>query len=299
MNIVGFLSLFASLLFGIQHVANISDIPDVINSPEVQQQQYFIPTSLNAEGVLLIDPTKNDSYVSRNNKKYFPIASLTKIMTAYVALEHLGPRTEIRVSKDAVKTEGAAGQLYVGEIFSLKDLITIMMVESSNDAASAIAEHLGRMLGAKSYKDSIIVFVNLLNQSAKELGMHQSIFQNPTGLDLKGKSPSNYATANDLAILVGESMKYPVIWESTRLSGISITSINGIRHTIHNTNTLAFRIPNLIGSKTGTTDSANEALIILYEFPLGTPLALILLNADPGTRIQNALDFLRANGMIS
>jgi len=108
------------------------------------------------------------------------------MMTAVIVLENYSLEDQIAISKKAIDTFGIAGEFKEGEIFSVKDLLYILLVESSNDAAEALAEKIGREN-----------FVSLMNQKAQKLGMENTVFLNPSGLDFDPKE-ENQSTARDL-----------------------------------------------------------------------------------------------------
>lgn len=251
-----------------------------------------IPKNIHADAVLLGDISTGQIIGGRDTGSRLPIASISKVMTAYVALQELSLETEIHVSLDAIKTEGPAGNFTVGETFLLRDLINVMMIESSNDAAAAIAEHIGRINGGETYKESQQIFIKLLNDYALELGMHSTIFQSPSGLDLPSGQPSNLSSAEDLFKLVLASREYPDIWSSTRNSIMSTRSQTGLLHNLENTNKLAGELPYLIGSKTGTTITAGESNVLLLERPLGSPKLIVLLGMPFGSRNETITTFI-------
>ena len=236
-----------------------------------------------------------------------PLASVTKIMTAYLALRELGPDYSVNVSQEAVATEGIAGDLQAGEVLTIKDLIVMMMTYSSNDAAMAVAEALGRAYGSprlasssgeagsSHFSDAIARTVWLMNEEARLLGMWYTMFQNPTGLDFKN-GPSNFSTARDMVLLLQATRAQPLLWDLARIDEPRVISQNGIAHDLLNLN--PFRdFPHYVGGKTGTTDYAGENLVMLFERPLGKLHALILFGAPPGQReieAKKLLDWINA-----
>ncbi|MSR75976.1 MAG: D-alanyl-D-alanine carboxypeptidase [Candidatus Ryanbacteria bacterium] len=228
-----------------------------------------------------------------------PIASISKVMTGLLALEVLPLNTPIILSKEAIKTQGEVGDFQEGEVFALRDALYALMMPSSNDMAMAIAETVGERLGGDTFDEKIERFVVLMNKKADTLGMHNTAYRNPTGLDLDDGKPSNFSSANDLLKLIQFSMKTPLLWEPSREGGKIITSFGQVRHEIINSNALTPYIVNFVGSKTGTTERAGESIIIIYETILGRPQALIMLSAEPGQRIIEASSLLlKTGGML-
>lgn len=229
-------------------------------------------------------------FYALNSSAQLPLASITKIMTVYLALRELGPDYLVVVSDEAIATEGIAGDLQAGERITMKDLALMAMTFSSNDAAMALAEALGRAQGARTFSDAVARAVFSMNEEAFALGMRHTFFQNPTGLDFEN-GPSNFSTAEDWALLLQTTLAHPLLWDLTRDPAPRAISIDGMTHELINLN--PFRdFSHYVGGKTGTTDSAGENMVMLFEKPLGKLHALILFGASPGTREQEAQKLL-------
>ncbi|MBO9597905.1 MAG: D-alanyl-D-alanine carboxypeptidase [Cohnella sp.] len=151
------------------------------------------PPANNAKGVSLIDVSSGRIIYSKRGDDPMLIASLTKIMTAIVAIEHGRLDDQVTVSKRAAGKEGSSIYLKVGEKIQLRNLIYGLMLRSGNDAATAIAEHVG---------GSVEGFAFLMNKKAAEIGLSNSQYMNPHGLD----EPGHYASANDLAKLTAYAL---------------------------------------------------------------------------------------------
>lgn len=263
-----------------------------------KRKTLTVPEEIVANSVLLGDLSTGEIITGRDTAARLPIASISKVMTAYVAARELSLDTEIGVSLSAIRTEGPAGNFVVGETFRMDDLMSIMMIESSNDAASAIAEYIGEIHGGETYAERQQIFIELLNDYAFELGMHSTIFQSPSGLDLPSGQPSNLSNAEDLFKLILASREYPSIWSSTRNNRMFIQSQTGLMHSLSNTNQSAGDLAHLIGSKTGTTITAGESNVLLLERPLGSPKLIILLGMPFGSRagtINAFIDYVTLN----
>jgi len=137
-----------------------------------------------------------------------------------------------------------------------------------------------------------------MNDKSFELGMIHTFFQNHTGLDIEDLWASNYSTPKELTILTRAALKHPLIWELSRESASVIYSLDRWPHFINNVNILAAIIPSFIGGKTGNTDSAGGSLILVFERPLGKPIALILLDSTRESRFSDAEILLRANNIL-
>ncbi|WP_044876391.1 D-alanyl-D-alanine carboxypeptidase family protein [Paenibacillus sp. IHBB 10380] len=153
-----------------------------------------IPTmATHAQAAALIDVTSGRLLYSSHGDEELRIASLTKIMTAIVAIEYGQLHKPVSVGKNAYAKEGSSIYLKLGEQMSLEHMLYGLMLRSGNDAATAIAEHIG---GSEEG------FVLLMNTKAEELGLQHTQFRNPHGLDAEG----HYSSANDLATLTAYAM---------------------------------------------------------------------------------------------
>lgn len=153
-----------------------------------------------AQAAALIDVTSGRLLYSKNGDKRLRIASLTKIMTAIVAIEHGKLSDRVTVSKNAFAKEGSSLFLKLGEEMTLENLLYGLMLRSGNDAATAIAEHVG---GTEEG------FVLLMNQKAQELGLTNTHFMNPHGLD----HDEHYSSANDVARMTAYALQNPTFKE--------------------------------------------------------------------------------------
>ncbi|WP_102710763.1 D-alanyl-D-alanine carboxypeptidase family protein [Paenibacillus castaneae] len=167
------------------------------------------PMKTNAKASALIDVESGRVLFSHNGNTSMRIASLTKIMTAIVAIEHGKLKDMVKVSKRAVGKEGSSIYLQLNEEMSLSHMLYGLMLRSGNDAATAIAEHVG---GSEEG------FVHLMNEKAAFLGLNNTQFKNPHGLDEDG----HYSSANDLAKLTAYALKNKVFAEivSTRVKKV-------------------------------------------------------------------------------
>ncbi len=169
-----------------------------------------------------------------------PIASITKLMTAIVALEHARPSDVVRVSDEAAGLGGSTVFLRVGEELTVAELVRAMLVPSANDAATALALHVGR--------GSTDRFVSLMNAEARELGLSDTSFANPHGLDELGHESS----ARDTTVLVRYALGVPLIRDALGRSSFSLPG----RQEFPTTDDLLASWPPLLGGKTGHTQAA-------------------------------------------
>ena len=236
----------------------LTSTPSPTPTPEIIESLKPEPTP-EAKAIISVALTLDDesNVISQNailkkavNEK-LPIASLTKLMTALVALENYDLLQPIIISYDATSQDGDMGQFKVGEIFSAKEILYSMLMESSNDAAYALSEAIGTE-----------AFVNLMNLEANKLGLENTNFSNPMGFDSK----DNYSSAEDLVKLSTHFFQKPLILEilSTKEKNI-YTSDGIIHHTAINTNELLRDTPEIVGGKTGYTAGAQGCLISILK----------------------------------
>lgn len=204
---------------------------------------------VNAESAALIDVKSGRILYSRQGDKRMRIASLTKIMTAITAIEYGQLTDNVTVSKNAYGKEGSSIYLKLHEEMSLHNLLYGLMLRSGNDAATAIAEHVGGTLDG---------FVYLMNQKAQELDMRNSSFKNPHGLDEEG----HYSTANDLAKLTAYALQNPVFQEIVRTKVKKVPNPNeSWDYTWLNKNKMLNLYEGADGVKTGYTKLAKRCLV--------------------------------------
>jgi len=233
---------------------------------------------LSAKIALVYDTDGREILYQKNglNERH-PIASITKLMTALVTMENVKPETVFKVSKKAVETPGEMGNLVVGEEMTVENLLYALLVESSNDAAVALAENVvaSSALAGQSNpvdkniesqkSDSRQKFVELMNKKVTDLKLANTHFVDPSGLD-----PQNYSTAWDLTKIIQEVLKYPLLAKIMRTQSIDVLSVDGrFHHHLTATNKLLGKIPEIIGGKTGYTEEAGNCMVVAFKSPKG------------------------------
>jgi len=199
---------------------------------------------------ILIEAETGTVLYEKNADKRVPIASVTKIMTLLLAMEAIDNNVIsmsdiITISETAASMGGSQAYMEVGEQLSMEEILKSVVVASANDGAVALAEHISGSIGA---------FVELMNQKATSLGMTNTLFLNPTGLD---DAQDPYSSARDVAIMSRELLKYPLILNYTT---IWTDSIRNGKFSLANTNKLIRFYPNANGLKTGSTSKAKYCL---------------------------------------
>ena len=219
-----------------------------------------------------------DALLTRKEWKPVAPASLTKLMTALVAEKLIPAKTPIVFSKEA-KTIQEVGEkispIPTEKQISKEAAIDLALVASANDAARALAQAAGRNLGGRNYAEGLSQFMIEMEKQREKLGMTHSHFENPVGLDAEG----HVATAENLATLI-EYIWYnhPLLLNRTRQNEITISTDN---HTyiMESTNELLKEFPAILGGKTGFTDNAQGALILVYPTRLGRPAIIVLMKS--------------------
>lgn len=174
------------------------------------------------------------------------VASISKIMTAIVAIENTKLDQYVEVNEDILKAYGSSIYLKIGEVVLMKDLLYGLMLRSGNDAAVTIA---------RGVSGSVENFVTLMNEKAKEIGMNNSTFNNPSGLDVDDEG--NISTSYDMALLMKYAMNNEIFKEITRT-----TEYKSLNHGMWiNKNKLLRKYENTTGGKTGFTAKAKRTLV--------------------------------------
>jgi serine-type D-Ala-D-Ala carboxypeptidase (penicillin-binding protein 5/6) len=216
-----------------------------------------------ASALYLVELQSGRVLLEKNATRRLPPASLTKIMTALIALESAPLQEVVKIHPRAV-VHHSSYHFSAEEQFLLRDLVTAMLVVSANDACEAIAWHIG---GDDKR------FVGMMNERARKLGLTNTHFVNPCGFDASG----HYSTAADLAKLTEQALQQPFFSMMVRTLIRDISTVDGARKiSLHSTNELLVD-PDVNGVKTGYTSKAGRCLIASM-FKDGHRLLLVGLN---------------------
>lgn len=219
-------------------------IPLVKQYPQVGQ-----PPRIWAHGAALLDGQTGEVIWEQNSRRKLHPASTTKVVTALIAAERGDLNAKVTVSRRAARTPGSSMYIKEGEVYSLHDLLHGLLLRSGNDAAVAIAEHIG---------GSVERFAEMMNQRARELGARDSHFVNPHGLT----DDQHLSTAYDLALISRTALHNPVFARIVALPAKELTFEELDRKVIlQNTNRLLSWLPGADGVKTGTTGAAGPCLV--------------------------------------
>lgn len=203
---------------------------------------------LSAKSAVLYDPYSQSFLYSKNADARLPMASTTKIMTALIAIENSQLETLVNISDKAIGTEGSSLYLKHGESMTMEDLLFGLMLRSANDAAAAIAYEIS---------GSIEAFAEKMNEKALTMGLKDTHFTNPHGLD----NNSHYTTARELAVITGEALKNDVFLKIVSTKKHIIKNADGEARLLINHNKLLNMYENTIGVKTGFTKKSGRCLV--------------------------------------
>lgn len=220
-----------------------SPFPTALHTPAATA----VPPKLTSPSAILLDLDTGQVLYAKKANLRRPIASVTKVMTALVVLEETAPEDVVRVSARAAGTRASQLGLVTGERISVGQLLYALLMQSANDAAVALAEHVA---------GSVESFVDAMNRKAAELGLRRTLFRDPSGLDDGG-----YSTARDVAAIVRAAYEKPLFARITRTKFRRIAAPSGPARRIQNRNILLWLYPGAIGAKTGFTTPAQHCLV--------------------------------------
>jgi serine-type D-Ala-D-Ala carboxypeptidase (penicillin-binding protein 5/6) len=270
----------------------------IIAERQVRRGNTSVPAKVAKDSFEGINLTANAAYVydvrtktvlySKNADKRLPLASLTKVMTATVALDLASKDSIVVVTNEALRAEGDSG-LRAGERWSLKKLLDFSLTSSSNDGARAVALALGALHKTNpTEEDSERDFINSMNMKASELQMKNTYFFNETGLDESTTKGGAYGTAKDMTTLFEYILKeHPDLLEATQDRTVRVTSLDNISHVAENTDQIVENIPGIKASKTGFTDIAGGNLVIAFDPELGRPIIISVLGSTAAERFTD------------
>ncbi len=272
-----FLLFFVYMIAGVQWVFNnsFSNQNKAALSDSVSNiQQSFAPKNtikntappiINAKSVISVEndlQDVNNILFEKDSNLQLPIASLTKLMTAVIVLDNYNLFDTWQVDEAADLQDPMKEDVKLGDTLIVESFLNIMLVGSSNKSAYALSELIG--------KDK---FVGLMNQKAKDIGLENTFFVDPTGL-----SPKNVSTVGDLVMLAEHILKdYPKIADTSKAKKLYVSGFGYIS----NTNELLNKIPEVVCGKTGFTIEANGCLLLVLNNPKNNNYLInVILGAD-------------------
>ena len=223
----------------------------------------FLPvrvSAISAEKAILMDAATGRVLYEQNAEEESLIASTTKIMTALVVCEQCNVLDRVRIPAEAVGVEGSSLYLREGEVLTVQDLLYGLMLHSGNDAATALAIYCG---------GTVEGFAELMNDKARTLGLENTHYANPHGLD----APDHYSTARDLAVLAAYAMENPIFRQT-----VSTKTVTVGERSLRNHNKLLWQVDGAEGVKTGFTKAAGR-ILVSSALRNGRRLVAVTINA--------------------
>jgi len=250
-------SVLSALLLGLFPLT--ADLPKDVTAP-LQEMRIAPPAEsltihkrLSASGILVMDITTGQTLFDSQGDIERPMASLTKLMTALLIVEHHKLDEWVPIPKVVTETQGNVAYLPEGEKFTVGDLLSALLIASANDAAAALANY---------HSGSTEAFVKEMNARAASLGLSGTQYANPSGLD----HPRQWSTPRDLAILTSFVLREPAIRERMGKRGAVIVSRGGQEIKLAHTHALLRAgAPGVMAGKTGTTGAAGQCLVSVVE----------------------------------
>ena len=221
---------------------------------------------VSAHAAVLYDPVTGTVLFEKNSREILPMASTTKIMTALLAFESDLVDAPVTVTEEMTAVEGSSMGLKPGDVLPLRELARGMMMASGNDGANAVALFLGETAEG---------FAEMMNARAAEIGMKQTCFVTPSGLDAEGHG----STAYDMALLAAEAMRCPAFSETVGQYSLLVDFLEPEKRVRYdNHNRLLHMYEGCSGIKTGFTKKAGRCLVSSAERD-GVALICVTLNA--------------------
>lgn len=283
-----FAALIAVALFYCLSVRN-----EIIRNERIEQEvaayqesvKPFLSLALDADAFAIYDMDTHDFVYKKGAERTMPLASLTKVMSAIVIMEHVPADHIFTISEEALK-EAGDNKLLVDERWNRDELLKFSLVESSNDALWEMARETGAIMDP-SAPDSLAVFVAAMNAKAQELKLHGLTFKNPSGLDVGDGTNGGYGTARSIAKLFAYALEtYPDIFAPTR-EAAPVFHSESTEHVAKNTNPFTREIAGLIASKTGFTNISGGNLTVAVQVPDGRRLVLVVLGSTFDARFTD------------
>lgn len=222
--------------------------------------------AIDSRAAIAMDCRNNIVLFEKNSRELIPIASTTKILTALVAINYGDLNKEVEISKRAAGIRGSTVGFSAGEKVTIHELLYGLMLRSGNDAAIAIAEGVG---------GTVEEFLKLMNEYAGIIGLTNSHFESPHGLD----SNEHYSTAYDLAVLTTKAKNNKVF---NRIVGTKVVQKEefGFKRSYNNINKILYSLPAADGVKTGYTGGAGKCLVTSVKIQ-GEDIVIVVLNSTP------------------
>lgn len=274
------IALIAIFFFVSVNNGNKNGILSVDQNEATSTYDYSAELSqIEAKSFYVYDIDSNQVLFSKNEHEKLPLASITKLMTGFVALDVVPDTSTVKITEDDIALGSGTG-LVVGESWKLRDLLNFSLISSSNDGMHAIASLVDSAKG--------VDIINLMNDRAKNLGLNDTIFLNETGLDVNGDLSGAYSSSYDVTKLFIDILtQNPSLVEETKNPSEKFISESNIVHYAVNTDEAINKIPSLIASKTGFTDLAGGNLAVVFDGGLSHPIVAVVLGSSESGRFTD------------
>ncbi|TSC67235.1 MAG: D-alanyl-D-alanine carboxypeptidase [Parcubacteria group bacterium Gr01-1014_66] len=272
-----FLPFLLSLL-GVSALAAMAILPrSLIPDQELPAWRPPAP-QVGADAFLVKLMGTHEPLLARHHRRAMAPASITKLLTAFIAADLVSPSEYIRFSTEAKAVVPKKSPVPIGVALTRDDVLRLALVASANDAAYALAEAAGKKFGAQESGQAVMRFTTFMNKTAGAIGMQHSSFQNPTGLDADG----HRTDAEDLALLAEYILMHrPELFSLTREKNVVLTfGAKKALYRLEATNLLLGEFPRLIGGKTGLTNDAKGTLLLAYGLPEGKKAIVVILGSE-------------------
>ena len=256
-----------------------TNLPDWISNTVPQGEKIAEGSiSTDAKSIYVVDISNGQVLEAQNENQRLPVASLTKLMTAYLILKNQNLDREVIVPSFSVRSDDSLAGIVKGEVFTVRDLLKGLLINSGGDSAQTLA-----VIDSGSYT----AFVAKMNAEAKRLGLDNSHFDNPVGWD----SQENYSSAKDISNLARILLNNSFFSETVAQRSAVITAKSGRKINLTNTN-LLLNGSDIIGVKTGYTYQAGECLVNLRQKEGHRIMTVVIGSADRFGQTRRLLDWI-------
>jgi len=291
----GFIYLISEQNFFKQKIVLFSPLPDFLTyfkNNQVTTLSIWMPTKsaiikrqdleqpeISAKSSIVYDLTNNKTLFEKNPHQKLPMASLTKIMTAIIAVENYKADDRLKVRKEDLVGENSMG-LSSGEVLTVEELIYGLILVSGNDAAEVLASN---------YSGGRLGFIKAMNNKAKSLAALDTNFTNPTGLEGDG---NQYSTTFDLLVITKYAMGFPIFRKVVSTVNYTIPWSNSHKEFyVENETNLLTSFPGVKGVKTGYTDEARLCLVTYLDYEGHEIIGIILGSERRREEMKELLDY--------
>lgn len=251
-----------------------------VSEPQIPTGKGFPAPNLTATGIFVKDLTSGVILFDKNAHQRLKPASLTKIMTALVSLEHY-PEDYVLSVVNGQRSLGATAKLIKGDKLTFESTMEALLIPSGNDAAVTLAENYPGGYGS---------FVDKMNFKAKELGLQNTHFSNVSGIEGK----DHFTSAFDIALIAEAALKKNIFQTIVATPRMTIKSVKGYRYPVESTNKLLGQ-PGVLGVKTGWTPEAGECLVTLVNRDDHPVLISLLGSTDRFGESERLIDWIYSN----